>query len=239
MTRVVGYTRELFAGTDTSSDADQLRQAGATQVFSDAASANPRMRPELGVCLRSLEAGDTLVVTSSARLSHSLGHFVSTMEDLAVAGVRFRSLTEPALATGFGPSEDLAQVWGPAGSAAPAEESEDAGGNERGGRRGSSRGSPDGDDRRSDRDRAGAAQSGPLVHSHRPSPRSEHQRCAARPHSAPRSRRPIARSQRPWGSVGPAFVSSGSAPTMSRAAPHSPTSPRSSRPLLSAPSFPC
>ena len=111
MTRVVGYTRELFAGTDASSDADQLRRAGATQVFSDAASANPRLRPELAVCLRSLEAGDTLVVSSSARLSHSLGHFVSTMDDLAVAGVRFRSLTEPALATGFGPAEDPAQVW--------------------------------------------------------------------------------------------------------------------------------
>jgi len=61
MTRVVGYTRALFAGADASSDADDLRRAGATQVFSDAASANPRLRPELGVCLRSLEVGDTLV----------------------------------------------------------------------------------------------------------------------------------------------------------------------------------
>jgi len=111
MTRVVGYTRELFVGADTSSDAEELRQAGATQVFSDAASASPRLRPELGVCLRSLGTGDMLVVSSSARLSHSLGHFVSTMDDLAVAGVLFRSLTEPALATGFGPSEDRAQVW--------------------------------------------------------------------------------------------------------------------------------
>ena len=98
MTLLVGYTREFFTDAGVSADAAALEEAGAELVFSDVA-ADVRARPELKRCLRSLEPGDVLVVTSAARLSHGVGHFVATTTDLAARGVSVRSLAEPALST--------------------------------------------------------------------------------------------------------------------------------------------
>lgn len=100
MSRTVGYSRALVAGGDVQADAAELEAAGADEVFTDDASADPRSRPGLEKCLRSLRPGDTLLVTSAARLSHSLGHFVSTHAALTGRDVAFRSLSEPALSSG-------------------------------------------------------------------------------------------------------------------------------------------
>ncbi|MCR2764979.1 recombinase family protein [Microbacterium sp. zg.B48] len=110
MTRVVGYTRELFADAGATADADELERAGAEPVFADLTSADARTRPELAACLDDLDAGDVLLVTSSARLSHGLHHFISTIADLTARGVGFRSLAEPALSTGAGMVSDPAEV---------------------------------------------------------------------------------------------------------------------------------
>ena len=107
MTRLVGYSRELFVGADASRDVEQLKSAGAGEVFIDPATADPRRRPALAECLASLNAGDVLVVTSSDRLSHALAHFVSTVTELGARGVLFRSLTEPALSVGSDQPADL------------------------------------------------------------------------------------------------------------------------------------
>jgi DNA invertase Pin-like site-specific DNA recombinase len=98
VTHLVGYTREFFTDAGVSADAAALKEAGAELVFSDVA-ADVRARPELKRCLRSLEPGEVLVVTSAARLSHGVGHFVATTTDLAARGVSVRSLAEPALST--------------------------------------------------------------------------------------------------------------------------------------------
>lgn len=110
MTRLVGYSRELFAGADASRDLKELELAGVGAVFVDPASADPRRRPALVECLASLEAGDVLVVTSSDRLSHALAHFVSTVTELGARGVLFRSLSEPALSIDSDPPADLLQA---------------------------------------------------------------------------------------------------------------------------------
>lgn len=110
MTRVVGYTRELFAGAGVTADVEELEAAGAERVFVDLAGVDARKRPELADCLRVLEAGDLLVVTSSARLSHSLTHFVLTITALAARGVRFRSIAEPALTSGARQVSDPVEV---------------------------------------------------------------------------------------------------------------------------------
>jgi DNA invertase Pin-like site-specific DNA recombinase len=110
MTRVIGYTRELFAGAGVTVDVEELESAGATQVFVDLASVDARKRPGLAECLRILEAGDVLVVTSSARLSHSLTHFVLTTTALAARSVLFRSVAEPALTSGIGHVSDPVEV---------------------------------------------------------------------------------------------------------------------------------
>jgi len=110
MTRVVGYTRELFARAGVTADVEELEEFGAAQVFVDLVGVDVRKRPELAECLRVLEAGDLLVVTSSARLSHSLPHFVLTTTTLASRGVRFRSIAEPALTSGTGQVSDPVEV---------------------------------------------------------------------------------------------------------------------------------
>lgn len=110
MTRVVGYTRELFAGEGTAETIDELEAAGAETVFADRDSAEPTFRPRLAACLAYVEPGDVLTVTSSDRLSHSRSHFVSTTAELATRGVLFRSLTEPAFTTGTPASSDPVQV---------------------------------------------------------------------------------------------------------------------------------
>ncbi len=110
MTRVVGYTRELFAGAGIAADVEELKEAGAAPVFVDLASVDVRKRPGLAECLRVLEAGDLLVFTSSARLSHSVAHFVLTTTALAERGVLFRSVAEPALTAGGGNVTDSVQV---------------------------------------------------------------------------------------------------------------------------------
>lgn len=110
MTRVVGYSRELFVGAGVTADVEELEAAGAEHLFVDLAGVDVRKRPELAECLRVLGAGDLLVVTSSARLSHSLTHFVLTTTALASRGVGFRSIAEPALTSGAGQVSDPVEV---------------------------------------------------------------------------------------------------------------------------------
>ena len=91
MTRLAGYTREFFTDAGVSADAAALEEAGAELVYSDVAG-DVRARPELKRCLRLLEPGDVLVVTSAARLSHGVGHFVATTTELAARGSRCGAL---------------------------------------------------------------------------------------------------------------------------------------------------
>jgi DNA invertase Pin-like site-specific DNA recombinase len=103
MSRLIGYTRELFAGDSVADDIQLLNDAGAVRVFEDAGSVDLRGRVGLAACLQSLTAGETLVVSSAARLAQSVTHFVTTVSDLAGREVAFRSLSEPGLSTGTDP----------------------------------------------------------------------------------------------------------------------------------------
>lgn len=100
MTRLFGCTRELLPGEGTAEDAGALRRAGAVEVFADDAEMDNGPRRRLQEWLSSLEPGDTVVVTSAARLSATVPHFVATVTASGARGVLFRSLTEPALCTG-------------------------------------------------------------------------------------------------------------------------------------------
>lgn len=105
---IVGYTRD-FVGDTTGADADALRDAGASRVYRDSG-ADATARPELEKCLRALQPGDVLLVTSAARLSPSVSHFTSTSVTLADRGIRIRSIAEPALSTGPGTVDDAVEV---------------------------------------------------------------------------------------------------------------------------------
>ena len=111
MTRLVGYTRELLPGEGTTTDADELRRAGAAQVFAEDRGGDAATRSVLRACLESLEPGDYLLVTSAARLSATVPNFLSTVAQLGAGGVGFRSLAETALCTGDGMVVDTAQLY--------------------------------------------------------------------------------------------------------------------------------
>ncbi|WP_426321876.1 recombinase family protein [Microbacterium sp. E-13] len=99
MTKTLGYTRALLSTDDAAEDAQTLRNQGATGVFVDTVAERAASRPELDACLGSLQPGDVLLVTTAARLSHSVEHFVLTVTQLRRGGVSLRCLTEPALST--------------------------------------------------------------------------------------------------------------------------------------------
>jgi DNA invertase Pin-like site-specific DNA recombinase len=102
MSRLIGYTREGWPGEDLADDVAVLAGEGAGTVLrgdpesvraGDATSA-----------LRALEPGDTLIVSSAARLAPSLPLVVQAIAELGRRGIHFRSVIEPALSTDRGRS---------------------------------------------------------------------------------------------------------------------------------------
>lgn len=111
MTRLVGYARELVPGSGTGADAEQLAEAGVVRVFNDEGAAASRERAGLQECLRFVEPGDTLLVTSAAALVPTVPQFLATVGELTSRGVGFRSLSEPSLCAGVGVAVDPAEVF--------------------------------------------------------------------------------------------------------------------------------
>lgn len=94
----LGYCRQLSEGESLDDDLERLTGHGAERVFTDTFSARKSLQPGLTSCLAELRPGDTLLVSSSARLSHTISHLVDTLAGFAEAGVRFVALDEPDLA---------------------------------------------------------------------------------------------------------------------------------------------
>lgn len=78
MTQRVGYTRALGDGTRVASQIEVLTQIRCDRVFVDRSPANVNPAPEWLACVRSLEAGDLLIVPSLEQLAF-------TLEQLGVA----------------------------------------------------------------------------------------------------------------------------------------------------------
>lgn len=102
MTRLVGYTRSFESEHSVADDVSELVTAGVVRTFADDVVSERRSPPGLQECLRFVEQGDVLVVTSAARLSYTVPLFVSTVADLSRRGVGFRSIAESALCTDGG-----------------------------------------------------------------------------------------------------------------------------------------
>lgn len=93
--RLVGYARVSTYEQTVAGQLDALRVAGCVEVFADeGVSGTITSRPELDRCLRSLGAGDVLVVVRLDRLGRSMAHLVTTVEELEKRGIGFRSLSE-------------------------------------------------------------------------------------------------------------------------------------------------
>src|SRR5665648_964287 len=94
---LVGYARVSKADGSQTTDPqrDALVEAGVDdeRLYEDRASGRRDDRPGLAECLKSLRAGDTLVVWKLDRLGRDLHHLVNTVHDLTARGIGLKVLT--------------------------------------------------------------------------------------------------------------------------------------------------
>lgn len=69
-----------------------LREAGATEVFSDAFTGTTAERPELDKLLKKLKSGDTMVVTKLDRIARNLTQGIELIDNLGAKGVKVNVL---------------------------------------------------------------------------------------------------------------------------------------------------
>jgi DNA invertase Pin-like site-specific DNA recombinase len=93
--RLIGYARVSTDDQGTDPQLDELQAAGCAEVLEEHASGADRGRPVLARLLRTIKAGDTLVVVRLDRLARSVSHLLAVIEQLESAGAHFRSLRDP------------------------------------------------------------------------------------------------------------------------------------------------
>ena len=71
-----------------------LKAAGAARIYRETASGAKEERRELGRALKSMTAGDTLLVTRLDRLARSTRDLLNILDAVAKAGAGFRSLAD-------------------------------------------------------------------------------------------------------------------------------------------------
>ncbi|MCR6706609.1 MAG: recombinase family protein [Cellulomonas sp.] len=94
---LLGYARVSTAQQTGGVDrqADDLRAAGCTRIWTDVGVSGARMdRPELAALLDYAREGDTIVVTELSRIGRTMRGVVTLVEDLAARGIGVRSLTQ-------------------------------------------------------------------------------------------------------------------------------------------------
>jgi DNA invertase Pin-like site-specific DNA recombinase len=92
--QIIGYCRVSTDGQSLDAQQSALRQAGATQVFSEKVSGVLTDRKALGRALAALGAGDVLLVTRLDRLARSTRDLLNVLDAVSKAGAGFRSLAD-------------------------------------------------------------------------------------------------------------------------------------------------
>ncbi len=90
----IGYARVSTAGQKLYSQIDALKDFGCAKVFRDFASGAKEDRLGFNQLLGYLREGDSLVVTELSRMTRSLKHLLSVVEDLEKRKVSIISLRE-------------------------------------------------------------------------------------------------------------------------------------------------
>lgn len=91
---LIGYVRVSTNEQNTALQRNALESAGCELIFEDKISGRAADRPGLKKLLRTLSAGDTLVVWKLDRLGRSMRHLVVLVEELRERNINFRSLTD-------------------------------------------------------------------------------------------------------------------------------------------------
>lgn len=90
----IGYARVSTNDQDTQLQIDALNSVGCDRIYEEKLSGAKKDRPELIQCLKSLRAGDILIVWKLDRLGRSLQHLIDVVTDLENRQIGFQSLTE-------------------------------------------------------------------------------------------------------------------------------------------------
>lgn len=96
MAKIIGYSRVSTQDQNFDLQIDDLKKEGVLEenIYKDKLSGSKKDRPGLNQCLKSLKAGDTLVVWKLDRLGRSLQDLIQIVQGLKKRGVNFRSITE-------------------------------------------------------------------------------------------------------------------------------------------------
>lgn len=92
-TMIYGYSRvstkgQAKDGNSLESQEKALREAGATQIYTDAFTGTKTDRPEFDKLLAEIKAGDTLVVTKLDRFARSMAQGSELVSELIDRGIR-------------------------------------------------------------------------------------------------------------------------------------------------------
>ncbi|GGC98015.1 DNA invertase [Tersicoccus solisilvae] len=91
----LGYARTSTRDQSLELQRRALEAAGCFDVYADRGVSGKTMaRPQLDMCLRALQPGNTLVVWKLDRLGRTVKGLAALLDELADRGVGFRSLTE-------------------------------------------------------------------------------------------------------------------------------------------------
>jgi DNA invertase Pin-like site-specific DNA recombinase len=90
----IGYARVSTDDQTLDLQRDALKKAKCGEIYEEHASGKNTVRPQLEACLKSMRAGDALIVWRLDRLGRSLGDLIRLTQDLQKRGIAFASLTE-------------------------------------------------------------------------------------------------------------------------------------------------
>jgi len=91
---VYGYARVSTTGQTLAAQLEALRAAGAVKVYSEKASGAKGDRPQLAKLIKALAPGDQVIVTRLHRLARSTRDLLNTLDAVASAGAKFKSLAD-------------------------------------------------------------------------------------------------------------------------------------------------
>jgi DNA invertase Pin-like site-specific DNA recombinase len=109
----IGYARVSSTDQDFDGQADRLRAAGCTAIYSEKVSGkSTNGRHELQKILRRLKPGDVVMVTRLDRLARSIRDLLSLLDDIKAAGAGIKALDDPWCDTTTAHGELIITVMG-------------------------------------------------------------------------------------------------------------------------------
>ena len=96
---IYGYAHVSTVAQDLTSQLAQLKAAGCEKVFREKITGTTADRPQLKKLMKTLAAGDVVVIPAVDRLSRDTTDLLVIARDMQRAGAGLRSLAEPVLDT--------------------------------------------------------------------------------------------------------------------------------------------